>query len=60
MARFAGKETDVGSQLLGRLLAFILLLVIILIILMAWHPPFMRDFLTVLGLWEIATNGVGR
>ena len=59
MARFAGHATDVGSQFLGRLLAFILVLLVILIILMAWHPPWSRDFLTVLGLWEIA-NGFGR
>jgi hypothetical protein len=60
MARFVGKETDVGSELLGRILTFILVVVVLLIILMAWHPLWARDFLTVLGLWDLATTGFGR
>lgn len=60
MARFIGKETDVGSQFLARILSFILLVVVILVILTIWHPLWARDFLTVLGLWDLATNGLGR
>lgn len=60
MARFVGKESGVGGQLLARILSFILLLVVILVILTIWHPLWARDFLTVLGLWDLATNGLGR
>lgn len=59
MARFVGKETDVSSQLLGRLLGFILLVLILLILLALWHPAFAHDFLLALGLWDLATSGIG-
>ncbi len=60
MARFVGKERDVGSELLGRLLAFIVLLLLILVVLLLWHPLWAHDFLAPLGLWDLAVNGLGR
>ncbi|HET7079670.1 MAG TPA: hypothetical protein VFM49_19735 [Chloroflexia bacterium] len=51
MARFVGKQTDVGAQFLGRILTFILLLVVLLILLKLWHPAFAFAILNPLGLW---------
>lgn len=51
MARFVGKETDVGAQFLSRILTFILLLVILLVLLKLWHPAFAFAILNPLGLW---------
>jgi hypothetical protein len=51
MARFVGKETDVGAQFLGRILTFILLLVVLLVLLKLWHPAFAQVILSPLGLW---------
>jgi hypothetical protein len=60
MARFAGKETDLGSQLLGRLLTFLILVLVILGLLAWWHPLWAHDLLATLGLWDLATGGIGR
>ena len=51
MARFVGKETDVGAQFLSRILTFILLLVVLLVLLKLWHPAFAFAILNPLGLW---------
>jgi len=60
MARFVGKEQDVGSELLARLAGFVLLVIVLLALLTLWHPAFAHDFLVTLGLWDLATNGFGR
>jgi hypothetical protein len=51
MARFVGKETDVGAQFLSRIVLFILLLVVLLVLLKMWHPAFAFAILNLLGLW---------
>jgi hypothetical protein len=60
MARFVGKEQDVGSELIARLAGFVLLVIVLLVLLTLWHPAFAHDFLAALGLWDLATNGFGR
>ena len=60
MARFVGKETNVGNELLAGLFWLILLVVIVLVILTVWHPIWAHGFLATVGLWDDATGGLGR
>ncbi|HMA34686.1 MAG TPA: hypothetical protein VKY74_09420 [Chloroflexia bacterium] len=53
MARFVGKEADVGRDLATRLLGFFVLVLVLLILLAIWHPLFAHDFLATLGLWDL-------
>jgi hypothetical protein len=60
MARFVGKQRDMGSELITRLLVFFVLILVLLVLLNWVAPDLMHGLLLALRLPDPGAPGIGR